>query len=86
MQGKRAVYTLSIRIPRTDRPRTITTRRKKEDKRKTGGRQKMSEQLMPINKQPDSPTPSNTGSARSFHRDTERRIKVLRYCNVLQRS
>ena len=35
---------------------------------------------------PTSPTPSNTGSARSFQRDTERGIKVLRYCMVLQRG
>ena len=33
---------------------------------------------------PASPTPSNTGSARLFHRDTERGIKVLLYCKVLQ--
>ena len=30
-------------------------------------------------------TPSTTGSLRSFHRDTGRRIKVLRYCRVLKR-
>ena len=29
-----------------------------------------------------SSTPSNTGSARSFHRDTEIRIKVLLYCDT----
>ena len=33
-----------------------------------------------------SPTTSNTGSARSFQRDTEREIKVLKYCEVLQRG
>ena len=33
-----------------------------------------------------SPTPSNAGSARSFQRDTEREIKVLQYCEVLQRG
>ena len=32
------------------------------------------------------PTPSNTGSTRSSQRDTERGIKVLRYCEVLQRG
>ena len=31
-------------------------------------------------------TPSIRGSTRSFHRYTERKIKVLRYCKVLQRS
>ena len=33
---------------------------------------------------PDSPTPSSTGSSRSFQRDTERGIKVLqdaRFCS-----
>ena len=35
---------------------------------------------------PASPTPSNTGSTRSFQRETDRRIKVLRYCEVLQRG
>ena len=33
---------------------------------------------------PANPTPSNTGSTRSFQRDTERGIKALRYCEVLQ--
>ena len=33
-----------------------------------------------------SPTPSNTGLARSFQRDTEKGIKVLLYCKVLQRG
>ena len=32
------------------------------------------------------PTPSNTGLARSFQRDTERGIKFLHYCEVLQRG
>ena len=32
------------------------------------------------------PTPSNTGSTRSFQRDIESGIKVLRYCEVLQRG
>ena len=31
---------------------------------------------------PDSPTPSNTGSARSFQRDTEKGTKVMRYREV----
>ena len=35
---------------------------------------------------PASPTPSNTGSARSFQRDTESGTKVPRYCEVLQRG
>ena len=35
---------------------------------------------------PASPTPSNTGLARSFQSDTEKGIKVLLYCKVLQRG
>ena len=35
---------------------------------------------------PASPTPSKTGLARSFQRDTEKGIKVLLYCKVLQRG
>ena len=35
---------------------------------------------------PASPTPSNTGSPRSYHRDTDRGIKFMRYCEVLQRG
>ena len=35
---------------------------------------------------PASPTPSNTRSARSFQRDTERGIKVLLYSEALQRG
>ena len=34
---------------------------------------------------PTSPIASNAGSVRSFQRDTERGIKVLQYCEVLQR-
>ena len=33
-----------------------------------------------------SPTPSNTGLARSFQRDTEKGIKILLYYKVLQRG
>ena len=50
------------------------------------------EHLRPIKKalarllKPASPTPSNTGSARVFQRDTERRTKVVQYCEVLQRG
>ena len=35
---------------------------------------------------PTSPTLSNMGLARSFQRDTEKGIKVLLYCKVLQRA
>ena len=35
---------------------------------------------------PATPTPSNTGLARSFQRDTEKGRKVLLNCKVLQRG
>ena len=35
---------------------------------------------------PASPTPSKTELARSFQRDTEKGVKVLLYCKVLQRG
>ena len=35
---------------------------------------------------PASPTPSNAGSSRSFQTDTDWRIKVLRYCEVLHQG
>ena len=70
---------------------TIPTCRKKEEKGKTVEDKKWSEQLGqyrgigPALETRQSP-PSNTGSARSFQRDTERGIKVLQYCEVLQRG
>ena len=35
---------------------------------------------------PANSTPSNTRSLRSFHRDTDKGIKIRRYCEVLQRG
>ena len=69
---------------------TIPTFRQKEEKGKNTRRKKMIEQLRPIKKalalflDPASPT-SNTVSARSYHRDTARKIKVLLYCEVLHK-
>ena len=54
-------------------------------------RQKGNKQIRPIKKalallsKRSSTTQSNTGSARSFHRHTEKGIKFLWYCEVLQR-
>ena len=62
---------------------TIKTNRQKEYKGKNSRRQKGIEKPMPIKKtlallwKCVSLTPSNTGSARSFDRDTERLIKVM---------
>ena len=73
---------------------TIPTYRQKEEKGKNSWRQKGIKQRRWIKKglalllKPTSPTPSNTGSARLLHRDTEIGIKVLllmRYYKVMQR-
>ena len=68
---------------------TIPTHRKKEAKGKTVEDKKWSqanENALSLLLKPASPTPSNTGSVRSFQRDTEKGIKVLQYCEVLQRG
>ena len=70
-------------------PTLPTNRRKEEkgkiveDKKESNYANKMAlDQLL----KPANPTPSNMGSTRLFQRDTERGIKVLRYCKVLQRG
>ena len=45
---------------------------------------KANKKVLAVLLKPASPTPSNIGLARSFQRDTERGIKVLLYCEVLQ--
>ena len=75
---------------------TIPTYRQKEEKGKKNKRlyRVGIEQLRPIKKhwscsrllKPTSPTPLNMGLARSFQIDTEKGIKVLLYCKVLQRG
>ena len=47
---------------------------------------KANQEALALLLKPTSPTPSNTGLARSFQRDTEKGIKVLLYCKVLQRG
>ena len=61
---------------------TIPTHGRKEKIGKTVGDKKWSKQLgqkreLALLLKPTSPTPSNTGSARSLQRDTERIIKIL---------
>ena len=72
---------------------TTPTHRKKEEKGKTVGDKKGASSkankkalALLLNLKPASPTPSNTGSLRAFHRDTEKGTKVRRYCEVLQRG
>ena len=60
---------------------TTPTHRKKEEKGKTGGDKKALALLL----KQISPTPSNTGSLRWFHRDTDKGIQVL-LLRVLQRG
>ena len=76
-----------------DHSPTIPTYRQKEEKGKKSTRLYSRGRAAWANKKtlalllkPASPTPSNTASARSFWRDTERGIKVLRYarfCEIL---
>ena len=72
---------------------TTPIHRKKEEKGKTVGDKKgassqANKKALALLLKPASPTPSNTGSLRAFHRDTERstETKVRRYCEVLQRG
>ena len=46
----------------------------------------INEEALALLLKPASPTPSKTELARSFQRDTEKGIKVLLYCKVLQRG
>ena len=70
---------------------TLPTYRGKEEKGKIvedkkGESNKANKKALDLRLKPAKPTPSNTGSTRSFQRDTERGIKVLQYCEVLQRG
>ena len=78
--------------PKTDPSPTIPTYRQKEEKGKRVEdyrRDRASyanKKALALYLKPASLTPSNTGLARLFHRDTERGIKVLLYCEILQRG
>ena len=87
MQGwEWAINTLSVQTP----SHTILIQRMKEEKKKTVRDKKRtskankdsSVQLLKL----ASPTPLNTGSPRPYYRDTDRWIKVLWYCKVLQQG
>ena len=65
--------------------------RKKEEKGKTVNDKQGASSLANIKAlalllKPESPTPSNTGLERSFYSDIQREIKVMWYCEVLQRG
>ena len=77
--------TLSVRRPSP----TLPTYRGKEEKGKIvedkkGENNYANKKALDLLLKPANPTPSNTGSTRSFQRETEREIKVLWYCEVLQ--
>ena len=66
------------------RPQPHTTNQWKEKKDKTVGDKKeradhANRKELALLLKPASPTPSNTGSLRSFQRDSERGTKLLRY-------
>ena len=66
------------------RPQPNTTNPWKEERDKTVGDKKeradrANRKALALLLKPASPTPSNTGSLRSFQRDTERGTKLLRY-------
>ena len=64
------------------------THRMKEEKGKTAGDRKRAssktnKKALALLLKPASPTPSNTGSLRSFHRDTDKGIKARFWFNVM---
>ena len=70
--------------PSVLRPQPHTTNPWKKEKDKTVGDKKeradhANRRALTLLLKPASPTPSNTGSLRSFQRDTERSTKLLRY-------
>ena len=70
---------------------TLPTYRGKEEKGKIvedkkGERNEANKKALDLLLKPANRTPSNTGSNRLFQRDTERGIKVMRYCEVLLRG
>ena len=70
---------------------TLPTNRGKEEKLKIVEDKKVESNLankkaLDLVLKPANPTPSNTESTRAFQRDTEIGIKVLQYCEVLQRG
>ena len=70
---------------------TLPTYRGKEEKGKIvedkkGESNEANKKALDLLLKSANPTPSNMGSTRSFQRDTKRGIKVLRYCEVLQRG
>ena len=81
----KVIYTLSVSRPQPHNTNLSKEKRERENSR----RQKEIEQLRQIKKHwhcsiVNPPFHAMAGSARSFHRDPEKGIKVLRYSEVLQ--
>ena len=77
--------------PNTPAPQYQSIERKKRKGKRVEGYSRnraaqANKEALALLLKPVNPTPSNTGLARSFQRDTEKGIKVLLYCKVLQRG
>ena len=84
--GESDIHPISTKTPAPQYQPTDRKKRKRvEDYSRDRAAQANKEALAMLLK-PASPTPSKTELARSFQRDTEKRIKVLLYCKVLQRG
>ena len=90
MQGwEREIYTLSVETPQPHNANLPIKRNKekwKTEEDAMGRTAYDNKKALALLLKPTNPTPSNTGSERSFHRVTERTIKVLRYSEVLHRG
>ena len=83
------IYTLSVRRPPAPQYQPIDRKKRKEKRVEDYSMDRAAsanKEALALLLKPASPTPSNTGLARSFQRDTEKGIKVLLYCKVLQRG
>ena len=73
MQGwERAINTLSVRRPQPHNTNPQNERRERQNSRiQKVSEQQANKKALALLMKPASPTPSNTGSLRSFHRDTD---------------
>ena len=90
VQGwERMIYTLSVRRPQP--PQYQPRDRKKRNGKRVEDYSRdraawANKEALALLLKPASPTQLKMGLARLFQRDTERGIKVLLYCKVLQRG
>ena len=89
----------SARLRESDRhpisPKILAPQYQLKDRKKRKGkivkvygrdRAALANKVLALLLKPTSPTQSNTGSTRLFQRVTESGIKIMRYCEVLQRG